>query len=162
MLSFKDFTVVDLKPGEDEYIKYRAQKRKRGVLGGTIGGPVGESTESDSEVLVDEALDNTQRMKRKQIMRRLKARMKVGRERAKRKTASLEKLKSRAQKRARSAMFKKLAAGKDKSEMSYADRKNVEKRLESKKGVIDRMAKKLLPQVRKDEQARKQMAGKQK
>jgi len=150
--SFKDFMSVDLKPGEDEYIKYRAIKRKRGVIG--------EETNEDEQL--DEVLDPQQRIKRKQIMRRLKSRMKVGRERAKRKTASLEKLKQRAQKRARMAMFKKLAAGKDKDEMSFADRKNVEKRLESKKGVIDRMAKKLLPQVRKDEQARKQMAGKSK
>ena len=161
MYSFKDFLVVDLKPGEDELIKYRAQKRKRGVTGGTIGGPVGESVEPTT-VELDEVLDPVQRMKRKQTMRRLKARLKVGRERAKKKTASLEKLKQRAQKRARLAMFKKLAAGKSKDDMSYADRKQIEKRLEGKKGIIDRMAKKMLPQVRKDEQARKQMVGKNK
>lgn len=211
--SFKELVAAGLIPNpneEQEYFAYRAQKRRRtiglgegGPIGestevqsegfmDTIGDPskriakakaaiargmpkhvamskylvtskdLGESTEFDSEEQLDEVLDPMQRMKRKQLMRRLMPRLKIGRERAKRKTADLSKLKKRAQKRARSAMFKKLAQGKDKDKLSYADRKQIEKRLESKKGVIDRMAKKLLPQVRKDEQARKQMVGKDK
>lgn len=159
MYSFKELVAAGLieNPTETQsYLAYRAQKRRR-TIGVGEGGPIGESVETE---LLDEVLDPQQRIKRKQLMRRLKAKLKVGRERSKRKTADLTKLKSRAQKRARMALFKKLAAGKSKEEMSYADRKNVEKRMKGKEAIIDRMAKKMLPQVRKDEQARKQMVGK--
>ena len=161
MYSFKDLMIVKPENGEDEYLKYRAMKRRRGLTGGTTGGPVGESvSEPTFEEQLDEVLDPMLRMKRKQLMRRLKPKLKIGRERAKRKTADLGKLKDRAQKRARMALFRKMAAGKSKDELSYSDRKNIEKRMEGKKAIIDRMAKKMLPQVRKDEQARKQMVGK--
>ena len=146
MYSFKDFLVADIAEGEDEYIQYRAQKRRRGVM---------EETEE-----LEEALDNTQRLKRSQLMRRLKSKLKLGRQKASKKSATAEKLKARAQRRARLNMFKKMTMGKDKSQMSLADRKAIEKRLDSKKNIIDRMAKKLLPQVRKDDRERKQSVGK--
>lgn len=146
MYSFKDFLVADIAEGEDEYIQYRAQKRRRGVM---------EETEE-----LEEALDSTQRLKRSQLMRRLKSKLKIGRQKAAKKSANKEQLKKRAERRARLDMFKKMANGKDKSQMSLSDRKAIEKRMESKKGVIKRMAQKLLPQVRKDDQARKQSVGK--
>lgn len=260
MLTFKDFLTVDLKPGEDEYIKYRNQKRRRGAMSSGEGGPVSEGLEdpkdnpcwdgykpvgtkekngkvvpncvpeslsveeiinllseaplsvaksdlnstlmnfirdalkngkqadleklaaavgkkltvkgnrviiegeeieiTDDDDTVEEALDPMQRMKKKAIMKRLKARIQLGRKRAAKKRATPEKIKARAEKRARMAIFKKLAAGQGKEDMSYSQRKSIEKRLEKKKTAIARIAKKLLPTVRKDDMAKMVAKGK--
>lgn len=149
MYSFKELVAAGLteNPTEaEEYMAYRSQKRRRAVIG--------ESIDSSETEQLDEVLDAAQRMKKKATMRRIKAKLKLGRKRAQKKRADPEKLKKRAARRARSAMFKKLAQGKNKGEMSLSDRRAVEKRLESKKGIIQRMAKKLLPTVRKDDQTK--------
>ena len=70
-----------------------------------------------------------QRMARRQAMRRLKSRIKVGRERAKRRRASNEVLKARARRAARNQLAKRLLGGKSKGEVSYAARSRVEKAL---------------------------------
>jgi hypothetical protein len=41
--------------------------------------------------------------------------------------------------------------GRDKSELSLSSRENLEKKLGKKKGVINKIAKKILPQIRKKE-----------
>lgn len=164
MYTFKDLVAAGVLPDTTEseaYLAYRAQKRKRGILGGTIGGPVNEDYVQEDQEAVFEELTLQQRQKKRALMKRLKAKIKRGRERSLKKTATPEKLKARAQRRARMAIFKKLSQGKSKSDMSFADRKAVEKRLENKKSLIARMAKKMLPQVRKDDRARRQMVGKQ-
>ena len=69
MLDFKDFIVADYRPGEPDIIKYRAQRRRR----------IGEEVEQ-----TDEALTTTQRLARKRQMQKIKAKIKLGRERAKR------------------------------------------------------------------------------
>ena len=102
-----------------------------------------------------EAWTMARRMKAKNAMRKNKAKVKRGREIAKRRVASTDKLKARAQKKARAIVADKLSSGKDKSELSYAAREALEKRLDKKKGAIARIAKKIFPQVRKDELARK-------
>ena len=148
--SFKELVAAGLIPNPSEseqYLEYRAQKRRR---------TIGEAVEETEEQL-DEVLDMQQRMKKKATMRRLKSKIALGRKRAAKKRANPEQIKKRADRRARAAMFKKLAQGKGKGEMSMSDRKAIEKRLESKKGVIKRMAKKLIPTVRKDDQSRKQI-----
>lgn len=152
MYSFKELVAAGLteNPTEaEEYMAYRSQKRRRAVIG--------ESIDSSETEQLDEVLDASQRMKKKATMRRIKAKLKLGRKRAMKKRADPEKLKKRAARRARSAMFKKLAQGKSKSDMSMSDRKAIEKRLESKKGIIQRMAKKLLPTVRKDDQTKQRI-----
>lgn len=51
MYTFKELMALPLEDGEDEYLKYRAIKRRRGVFGGEgIGGPIGESAEDVSEI----------------------------------------------------------------------------------------------------------------
>jgi len=103
---------------------------------------------------LNEILNVTQRMKKKQAMRKNKAVLKMRRKMARKRRADPDKIKARATKRARMAMFKKLAGGKSKSGMSYSQRAAVEKRLRAKSGAIKRIARKLLPTVRKDDMAK--------
>ena len=109
-----------------------------------------------SEENLQEALTASQRRARARIMKRLKSRIKIGREKAMRRFASPEKLKNRARKAARKALFKKLTKGLDKSELTFQRRQEIEKRLESPamKKRIERISKKLLPKARKAEQER--------
>lgn len=106
------------------------------------------------EETVNEELTAQQRMKRRQIMKRLKSRIKIGRERASRRRASFAVLKARAQRAARNILAKRLLGGKSKSEVSYSARSRVEKALASRKNLIRSMASKLLPQIRAREAKR--------
>jgi len=142
MLDFKDFIVADYRPGEPDILKYRAQRRRR----------LGEEVEQ-----TDEALTTTQRLARKRQMQRTKAKIKLGRERAKRRFASKEKLEKRAIRQARMMIFKKLTKDIPKDELTYARRAEIEKRLEKPalKQRIKMIARKNLPKVRKQEIERK-------
>lgn len=95
-----------------------------------------------------------QRMARRAAMRRLKSRIKVGRERAKRRRASNEVLKARARRAARNQLAKRLLGGKSKSDVSYAARSRVEKALAKQKNLINSLAAKMLSVVRAKEAAR--------
>ena len=101
------------------------------------------------DIVFNEALTTAQRVKARQRFRRLKAKIRRGQERAKKKVASPEVIDKRAQKQARNIVIKKLLKGKDKSDLSFAARTELEKRVDKKKNVIDRLAKKLKPAVRK-------------
>lgn len=149
-LSFKDMYTVEYRPGEDELVNYRAYRRKR-TIGVGEGGPIGESTD------VDEALNLQQRMKRSRMMKRMKSRIKIGRERAKRKMADKKKLDKRANRKAREAIIKKITKDIPKSELSYARKQEIEKRLDkpAMKARIKRLARRMFPKVRKAEVERK-------
>lgn len=136
-MSFKDFVMVERRPGMDDHINYMVQKRRR----------LGEST--------DEALTFQQRKQRARSMRKYKAKIAVGRAKAKRRSASPEKLLKRARKLARTTLFKKLSKGKSKNELPFQRRQEIEKRLDKMKGRIDRMSKKNIPVVRKLERDRR-------
>jgi len=142
MLDFKDFIVADYRPGEPDILKYRAQRRRH----------IGEEVEQ-----TDEALTTTQRLARKRQMQKIKAKIKLGRERAKRRFASKEKLEKRAVRQARMAIFKKLTKDIPKDELTYARRAEIEKRLDKPalKQRIKMIARKNLPKVRKQEIERK-------
>ena len=153
-LGFKDFLSVDYVPGEDEQIKKNAKKRKQDTGAGTNAEY--SSTYSPEEQIdtLDEALTLQQRQKRSRLMKKLKARIKIGRERAERRIADPKRLKNRARKQARKMLAKKLAKA-DYSSLSYSRKQEIEKRLDKMKSRIDRVAKKLLPKMRKLEQERK-------
>ena len=102
----------------------------------------------------NEALNPQQRMKLKQSIRRNKAKIKLGREKAKRRIASDDVLKKRANKQARNVMLKKLLKNKDKGDLSYSQRASIEKQLDKKKTAIQRIAKQLLPKVRKKDRSK--------
>lgn len=144
-LSFKDMINVEPRPGEDELTNYRVQKRKRTYAGN-------EDVEPENE-----ALTIQQRMKRGRMMKRLKTRIKIGRDKAKRRMANMDTLKQRARKSARKLILKKLTKGKDKNDLPFARRQELEKRLDKPavKKRIDMLAKRMVKDKRKQEIARK-------
>ena len=148
-LSFKDFMVVDNTPGMGEYISYQAQKRRRGHYD-----TFGDSYEPEGEEL-NEALTHAQRIKASLRMKKMSKRIKVARDRAMRRTPTMDVYKKRATRQARRDMFKKLTRGQEKGDVSFAKRADLEKRLDKMKPRIQRMAQKLLPQIRKRDRDRK-------
>ena len=155
-LSFKDMLTVEYRLGEDELINYRVQKRKRteSFDHPNCGTP---DCCGECEPDLDEALTIQQRMARGRLMKRMKSRIKIGRERAKRRMANKDVLLKRARKAARKAVLKKLTKGKDKSDLPFARRQELEKRLDrpAVKKRIDMLTKRMLKDVRKKEVARK-------
>lgn len=106
---------------------------------------------------MSEVLDMNQRRKLAMRMKKNKARIAIARKRAERKVASMDTLKKRARRQARNAMVSKITKGQDKSDMSVARKKEIEKRLDrpAVQSRIDRQAKKLVKVVRKQEIERK-------
>ena len=143
-LRFKDFTNADYRQDGDEELAYKTQKRKKDIPTGNTG----ESVEN-------EALDMTQRLARRRTFKKNKAKIAMGRKRAEKRMANLDTLKKRAKKQARNMILKKLTKDIPKDELSMARRQDIEKRLDKMKPRIDKMAKKLIPQVRKQEMERK-------
>jgi len=112
-----------------------------------------ESFINETEHL-DEVLSISGRRKKARSLKKNKAKIKMGRRKASKKMADIPRLKNRANKQARSGMFKKLAKGKSREDMGPAQRAQIEKRLDKMKGRIQRIAKKSMPAVRKMAQAR--------
>ena len=108
---------------------------------------IAEDAEMDAEL--EEVLDIQTRMKMKASMRKNKAKIALGRRRAARKVADVGRLKKRAQRQARKSVLDKILKGKDKNDLSYGARASIEKRVNKRAAMITRMAKKLLPSVRK-------------
>jgi len=104
---------------------------------------------------LSEALTVAQRMKRRNAMRKAKAKIALGRRRAARRKPTRKVYVKRAERAARNLVFKKLAGGKDKNDMSYAARLGIEKRMKGKTKAIKALSKKLLPKlIKKDKAAR--------
>ena len=99
---------------------------------------------------LEEVLTPAQRMKRKAAFRKSAAKRKIAIKRAKLKKASPEKLKQRARKLA-IKMLKQKYAKKSIAALTNAEKMALEKRLEKKGAMIDRMARKLIKVVRKKE-----------
>ena len=99
---------------------------------------------------VKEVLTIQQRVKLKQAIRRNKAKIQMGAKRARRKIADLDTLRKRSIKQAKNVLIKKFLKNKSKSDLSYAARGALEKKMArpGMKNAVQRMARKLLPQVR--------------
>lgn len=152
MYTYKELMAMPLEDGEDEYLKYRAMKRRRGVYGANgEGGPIGEETEQD----VEEALSFSARLKKSRQMKKYSARLKMGRKRARMKTANNDRIKKRSYKQARLQFFKKLSKGKAPSELTPMKRAEIEKRLNKMKPRIHKVAQRMIPKVRQAEKNRK-------
>ena len=94
---------------------------------------------------------------RNKLARTMKAKAKMiakKRERAMKKKANPEKLKTRAQKKAVDFIAKKILKDKDRSDLGQAGKASLEKKIKSKSGLIKKLAKRLLPQVKKAEAER--------
>lgn len=152
MLRFKDMFPygIEYRPGEDELVNYRALRRKR-TIGVGEGGPIGEETE------VDEALSVATRLKKARDIRRNKAKIALGRARAARRFASQDVLKKRARKAAYRTFYNKITKNIPRDELTPQRKAEIEKRLNTPafKNRIDRMAKKMIKDVRKKEMERK-------
>jgi thiamine kinase-like enzyme len=144
-LGFKDFVAVDYTQTGDDQLAYNAKKRKKDIPTGNTG----------EEVELQAALNIQQRLKKARQMKKLAPKIALGRKRAARKMANMETLKKRAKKQARNMIAKKLTKGLSKGDLNMARRMEIEKRLDKMKPKIDKLAKKLLPKVRKAELARK-------
>ena len=110
--------------------------------------------EDEEDEMLGEAavLTVAQRRKRAMTMRRFKSRLSAARKRAKRRKASPEKLKARARKKARNLLKKRFTQGKNYGDMSAGEKAVVDKKLSRiSPAVINRMAQRQLPVVRKAE-----------
>ena len=113
-------------------------------------------TDSEDPEVETEALNIQQRMARKRSMAKNKAKMALGRARAAKKVASMEVLKKRAVKAARTKIALKMTKGVPLSQVPISKKIEIEKKLEKKKGKINKVAKKLLPDIKKKEAAKLQ------
>lgn len=143
-MGFTHFINVDYTQTGDEQLALNSKKRKRHIPTGNTG-----------EEVETEALTLQQRMKRAKLMKRLAPKIALGKKKAAKKIASPDKLKARANKQARNLLMKKLTKDIPKAELSFARRQEIEKKLEKKKAVIAKIAKKLFPKVRKAELEKK-------
>lgn len=124
------------------------------------GTSVGQMTEDEileeHEVFVEadeieEEISKSERIKRGRNMKRKSKIIDRKRKRTMKRAPDSDAIERRARKRAISAMKKKLSRGKD---LSPSQRAQVEKKVKQRSAMVDRMAKKLKPQVRKDARER--------
>ena len=111
---------------------------------------------SQDEKLVEqyntEALNFLQRLQKSRIMKRIKSKIQRGARLARRKIVSdPNKLMKRAIKQQRAKTAKKLLKGVSLSSVSIARKIEIGKKLDKMKGRIYKLAKKLLPSIRKKE-----------
>jgi len=103
-----------------------------------------------------EVLSIQQRRKRAIQMRRYKTRIARARKIAAKRMATKSKLTRRAQKAARNLVRKRVAGqrGLKYSSLPVADRMNIDRRVEQRKSLIQKLAKRLMPAIRKAEMVR--------
>ena len=109
--------------------------------------------------ILDEVMSKSTRMKKSRMMKSKGKQIARKRKIALKRRATPEKLKSRALKKARDIITKRILKDRKKSELSIAGREALEKKLNKKKTVIKRIAKKILPKVRGAESERLKKRG---
>jgi hypothetical protein len=173
-LGFNDFLSVDYMPGEPDLVKKNAKKRKQDTATGsnaeyssTHAPQKEEKTEcpkcngkgcdhcDNTGYHMNESLNVQQRRARSRSMKKYKSRLAIGRKRAAAKLATSDTLKRRARKAARNAIAKKITKGIAKSDLTFARKQEIEKRLEKMTGRINKLATKMVPKIRKAEMERK-------
>lgn len=96
------------------------------------------------------------RMKKRAAFRKNKAKILLKRKKAMKKANFDPKsLERKARKRARMILIKKMIKDKDYNTFSIGQKKDIEQKLEKKKSAIAKIAKKLIPQVKKSEAAKR-------
>jgi len=132
------------------------RKLQRGKEAKEMYDKIREAAGITEEMTLDEVLSIQQRLKRKAMMKRIKGKIKLGRRRAKYKIANQEKLKKRSAKKAREIIRQRVAGslGKDYKKLPLAGRMQVEKKVEKKRDLIARLAKRMMPKVKKAEMER--------
>ena len=110
------------------------------------------------EDVLDEIMSKMVRMKKARMMKVKGKQIARKRKIAMKRKANPEKLKKRAAKKARDIVAKKLLKDRSKSDLSISGKENLEKRLAKKKGVIAKIAKRILPKIRKAETDNERLA----
>lgn len=112
-----------------------------------------ETNQLFEEMLDERTLTLQQRRKRSLQMRRYKTKIARGRERAKRRMASQDKLKVRARRHAIALVRRRFAGAKggEYKDLSPGEKIQVDRRIEKKQAIIDKIAKRLMPKERKAE-----------
>jgi len=111
---------------------------------------------TDEEVSeLNEVLDTSARIKRKQQFIRRGARIAMARKVQQRRFASPERLKLRSKQRARNLLIRRLYQGRSRSEIPIAQRKQVDIKLSRMKNAVNRISQKLIRRVRQEDIARK-------
>jgi len=100
---------------------------------------------------MDEVLTPKQRMKRSILMKKLAPKMAKKRAKSMKKKAPSEVILKRAMNKARDILTKKILNNKSKSDLGFGELENLEKKLGKKKAVIKKIAKKMLPALKKAE-----------
>lgn len=111
------------------------------------------------ELELDEAvLSFAQRRQRAMTMRKYKSKIAAARKRMSKRVATKDRLQKKARKKAIAIIRGKVAGDKGKrySELSTAEKMMIDQKVAKRKAVIDRIAKKLLPKVRRADIARVQ------
>jgi hypothetical protein len=182
-LGFRDFVNVDYTQEDDDLIAYQAKKRHRGVVGEEVDldemqdtwivelpdqkkkvpvkarnsteaikkaakragvdwktAKLGKVTKEEVEQ-VDEVISRSERLKR---------------------APSMDVIQNRARKQAKNQMISKWTRGADKGELSMGRKAELEKRLKKMGPKLDRMAKKLVPTIRKQDRERRSGGGEKK
>lgn len=139
-----------------EFKKGLPKNLQRGREAKEMYDKIREAAGITEDMTLDEVLNLQQRLKRKQMLRRIKGKIKMGRRRAKYRIADSGKLKKRSQKRARELIRARVAGslGKKYKDLPLAGRMAVDKKVEKKKDIIARLAKRMMPKVKKAEMER--------
>jgi spore germination cell wall hydrolase CwlJ-like protein len=103
---------------------------------------------------LSEALDIKQRRERGRQMKRLAPKIARKRKIAMKKKATPEKLMGRARKAAIKVLRNRMLKGKSYESLPAPQRQKIDQRIEKKKSAIEKIAKKLLPKLRKQETER--------
>lgn len=101
--------------------------------------------------LNEKPLDPAQRRARSRIMKRLASKISRKRKIAMKKKASPEKLKVKAQKAAKEIIRSKILKDKNYKDLGISQKMAVDKQVEKKKAAAKKIAKKLLPKIKKQE-----------
>ena len=108
----------------------------------------------DNTETQDEALSKAARMKKSRLMKMKGKMIAKKREISMKKKASPEKIKKRAMKKARDILTIKILKDRSKSDLSISGKEGLEKKLNAKTAIIKKIAKKLIPQIKKAETER--------
>lgn len=102
-------------------------------------------------LILEAPLTPQQRRKRAIVMKRLAPKIARKRKIAMKRKAGVEKIVKRAQKAAKTEIRNKILKTKKYNDLSYAERINLDKKLQQKQALIKKLSKKLIPVMRKKE-----------
>lgn len=115
----------------------------------------------DDELVLDEAISNTERIRKGQKLKSRKALMALARKVKLKRASSTDVLTRRSKVSARSLMYKKLLKGRRKSQLSASEKNAIESRVSKLLAMNKNLPARLMPKVKQLERSRLQRAGKQ-